>query len=93
MQFYSGTIICSIVASLASNGLLTPKGYKFYIKTHIKCYFVKLQTHFCQDLLFIGRDIFPQVMIICLQLIKHVPSGFKPFYHHQSLIVEGCHEI
>ena len=54
-----------------------PKGYKFYNKIHVKCYFVKLQTHFSQDLFFIGCDIFPQVMVICLHLIKHVLLGLK----------------
>ena len=44
---------------------------------HIKCYFVKRQTHFSQNLLFIGCDIFPQVMVICLHLIKHVTLGFN----------------
>ena len=77
MQSYSATITFSIVVSLSPTSLLTPKGYKLYNKIHIKCYFVKLETHFSQDLLFIGCDIFPQVMIICLHLIKHVPLGFN----------------
>ena len=68
MQSYSGIITCSIVASLVPNGFLTPNGLKFYNKIHINCYFVKLQTLFSQDLLFIGCDIFPQVMVICLHL-------------------------
>ena len=76
MQSYAATITCSIVAALAPNCLLTPSGYKFLIKIHIKSYFVKLQTHFSQDLIFIGCDIFPQVMVICLNLIKHVPIRF-----------------
>ena len=75
MQSYSATITCSIMASLTPTGLLSPKEYKFYNKIHIKCYFVQLQTHFSQDLLFIGCDIFPQVMIICMHLINHVPLG------------------
>ena len=77
MQSYSATIACSIVASLTANSLLTPKGYKSYNKIHIKCYFVKLQTYFYQDLLLTGCDIFPQVMVICLHLIKHVPLCFN----------------
>ena len=63
-------------ASLAPNGLLTPKGYKCYKKIHKECYFVKLQTNFSQVLLFISCDVFPQVMVICLHLIKHVPIRF-----------------
>ena len=77
MQSYSVTITGSIVASLNPNGLLTAKGYKCFNKIHIKCYFVELKTHFSQGLLFIGRDIFPQVMVIFLLLIKHVPLGFN----------------
>ena len=38
---------------------------------------MKLQTHFSQDLLFIGCDIFPQVMVICLHPIKYVSLGLK----------------
>ena len=53
------------------------KRYKFYEKIHIKCYFVKLQSHFYQNLLFIGYDLFPQVTVIYLNLIKHVPLGFN----------------
>ena len=74
---YSITITCSIVASSTPKSLLTPKRYKFYRKIHTKYYFVKLQNHFTQDLLFIGCDIFPQVMVIRLHLIKHVPLDFN----------------
>ena len=73
MRSYSATITCSIMASLTPNGLLYPKGYKFYKKIHMKCYLTKHQIHFSRDLLLIGCDIFPQVMVICLHLIKHVP--------------------
>ena len=76
MQSYSATFTCSIVAPLAPDDLLTPNGYELFNKIHTKCYFVKLQTHFSQDLLFIGYDIFPQVMVICLNLIKHFPIRF-----------------
>ena len=79
MQSYSDNTPSSIVASLVPHDLLTPKGYKFYNKIHIKCYFVKIQTHFSQDLLFISCDIFPQVMVIFLHLIKHVALGFNIF--------------
>ena len=79
MQPYSATISCSVVTSLAPYDLLTPKEQKFYHKIHMKCYFVKLQNHFSQDLLFIGCDIFPQVTVICLHLIKHVALGFDIF--------------
>ena len=64
MQSYSVTITCFIVTSFAPHGLLAPKVYTFYNKTHIECYFVKLQTHFFQDLPSIGCDIFPQLMVI-----------------------------
>ena len=79
MQFYSATLSCSIMTSLAPNNLSTPKGYKFYNKIHIKWHFVKLQRHFFQDLFLIGCNIFLQVMVICLHLIKHVPLGFNTF--------------
>ena len=77
MQSYSATVTCSTVTTLVLHGLLTPKGGTFYNKIHTKCYFVKYQTHFFQDLLFIGCDIFPQVMIICLNLNKHVSLGYN----------------
>ena len=77
MESYSVTMTCSIVVSFTANGFLTPVGYKFYNKIRIKCYFVKLQTYFSQDLFLIGCDIFPQVMIICLHLINHVPLCFN----------------
>ena len=77
MQSCSATITRSIVTCVAPNGLLPLKGYKIYNKIHIKCYFVKLQTYFSQDLLFIDCEIFPYVMVICLYLIKHVPLGFN----------------
>ena len=64
MKSYSATITCSRMASLDPHSFLTPKGFKFYNKTHIKCYFGKPQTHFSRDVLFIGCDIFPQVMVI-----------------------------
>ena len=59
------------MAFLTLNGLLTLKGYKFYNKMHIKCNFVKFQTFFSQDLLLIGCDIFPQVMV------KHILLCFS----------------
>ena len=65
------------MASLAPHGLLTPKGHKIYNETYIKRYFVKLQTQFPQDLLLFGCDIFNQVMVICLHLIKHIELGFN----------------
>ena len=61
MQSYSATITCSIAASLAPNGLLTPKGKNFVIKCIQNA---ELQTHFSQDLLLIDCDIFPQVMVM-----------------------------
>ena len=60
MQSYSATITCCIVASLAPNGLLTPKGTNFIIKCIQNA---ERQIHFSQDLLLIGCDIFPQVMV------------------------------
>ena len=77
MQSPSAIINCFIMTTFAPHGLLTPKGFTFYNKIHIKFCFVKLQTHFSQDLLFIGCDIFPQVIVICLHLIKHVSLGFN----------------
>ena len=70
MQSYSATITCYRMALLDHHSFLTPKGLKFYNKIYIKCYFAKLQTHFSIDALFVGCDIFPQVMVICLHLIK-----------------------
>ena len=60
------TITCFRMASLAPHGLVTPKSFKFYNNIYIKCYFAKLQTHFFCDILFIGCDIFPQVMVVRL---------------------------
>ena len=77
IQPFSATITCSVVVSLTPNDLLIPKGYKFYNKTHIKCCFVKLQTHLFQDQLFIGCDIYPQVMVIWLDLLEHVQLGLN----------------
>ena len=82
MESYSATITC-----LIPNGLLTPKDYKYII--HIKCFLVKVQNHFSQDLLFIGCDIFSQVMVICLHLIKHVPLSFKSLCS-KNLHFWGC---
>ena len=58
----------------------------------------EISNHFSQDLLFIGCDIFPQVMIICLHLIKHIPLDCNtlvapPIFYSKSKIVEGCHEM
>ena len=39
--------------------------------------FVKLKTHFSQDLLLLGYEIFPWVMVICLDLIKHIALAFN----------------
>ena len=77
MQSYSATITYSIVASLTHNGLLTPKGYKFYNKIHKKYYFVKLRTHFSQDLLFIGCGIGSSSYDYLFTPFKHVPLGFN----------------
>ena len=91
MESYSATVTC-----LIPNGLLTPKDYKYII--HIKWFLVKVQNHFSQDLLFIGCDIFSQVMVICLHLIKHVPLGFKSLcssstsLYSKSEIVGALHE-
>ena len=67
------------MASLAPHSLLTARGHKVYNKTHIKCYFVKLQTHFSQVLLLFGCYIFLQVMVIYLYLIEHIELGFNTF--------------
>ena len=39
---------------------------------------LKLKAHFAQDVLFVGCNNFPQVMVICLlHLIKNVSLGFS----------------
>ena len=52
MQSYSVTITCTIMASLVPYTLATPNMYTFHNKIYVKFCFVKLQTHFSQDLLF-----------------------------------------
>ena len=42
------------------------------IKIHLNCYFMNFQAHFPYDLFFVDCYIFPQVIVICLHLIKHV---------------------
>ena len=42
MQSYLATITWSKAVLFVPNGHLTPRGFKFYKKTHIKSYFVKL---------------------------------------------------
>ena len=57
---------------------------------------MKLQTYFSQDLLLFGYDIFPQVVVICLHLIKHIRFNTLlalPVCIPKSQIVEGCHEM
>ena len=39
--------------------------------------FCETSNPFSQDILFIGCDIFPQIMFFCLHLIKHVLLGFN----------------
>ena len=77
MQSHSAMISCFIMITFTPQGLSTPKEFTFYNKRHIKCYFLKLQIHFSQDLLLIGCDIIPQVMAICLHLIKHASLDFS----------------
>ena len=77
MQSHSAITNFFIITTFTPHGLLTPTGFTFYNKIYIKSYFVKLQTHFSQEVLFISCDIFPQVMVICLHLIKHVSLGFN----------------
>ena len=50
-----------------------------YIYIHINVEFkgLKLRTHFSHDLLLIVCNIFPEVMVIYLYLIKHVSFGFN----------------
>ena len=71
MQSYSVTITCSRMVSWSHDphGLLTPKGFK-------------LQIHFSMDVLFIGCDIFPRVMVISLHLIKYTLIGFNTYQWH-----------
>ena len=75
MQSYSATITCTIVASFAPHGLITPKVYILWQNTY-KCYFVELQTHFSQDLQFIGCD-FSSSYRYLFHLIKHVSLVFN----------------
>ena len=44
----------------------------------------ELQTHFYQNVLFIGGDIFSEVMVICFHL-KHVSLGFDISSFHNGL--------
>ena len=99
MKSGSATITFSIVAFLTPNDLLTPKGYKFYNKIYIyiKCYFVKLEAQFSQNLLSIGCDIFLQVMATCFHLVKHVSLAFNTLSsissYSKNKIVKCCHEM
>ena len=77
MRSYSAIITCSIVASLAPVGVLIPIWYKFYNKIRIKCYFVKLQNHFSQDLLFVGCDIFLKLWLSFCTLLNMFLLGFN----------------
>ena len=47
----------------------------FYINVEFRG--LKLQSHFPQDVPFIGCNIFPQVIIISLHLIKNFSLGFN----------------
>ena len=43
--------------------------------------FCETSNPFSKDLLLNGFDIFPQIMVIYLHLIKHVALGFNTFVH------------
>ena len=79
MKSYSVTISFSKMASFIPHGLLTTKGFKFYNGIHML---------FCEtsNPSFLGCtfhcDVFPQVMVICLFLIKHVSFGFNIYQRH-----------
>ena len=74
MQSYSAIITCAIVAP---NGPLTPKGYKFYNKIRIKCYFVKLRSHFSQDLLSLVVTFFLKLCLSVCTLFNMFQLGFN----------------
>ena len=65
MQSYSATITCFIVTTYIPHGLFNSKLLHILQQNTYKMLFCELQTHFSQDLLFLGCDIFPQVMVIC----------------------------
>ena len=75
------------INSLLQNGfidLLTPKGSYLMLKDvmlfSINCWVYGFGTHFSQNVLFIGRNIFSQVMVICLSWylhLKYVSWSFK----------------
>ena len=67
------------INSLLQNGfidLLTPKGSYLMLKDvmlfSINCWVYGFGTHFSQNVLFIGRNIFSQVMVICLSWYLHL---------------------
>ena len=76
MKIYSATITCFIVTTLAPHGLLTPKCYTFYNKTHIKHYFVKLQTQFFKIYLSLVVTFFLKLWL-SQHFIKNVSLGFN----------------
>ena len=77
MQSYSAIIICSIVASLAPNDLLTPNGYKFYDKILVKYYFVKIQTHFFRIYFSLVVTFFLKLWLTVCTLLNVFQLGFN----------------
>ena len=69
--------------TLSQNGLTglswplnSKRVQSLYNKIHTKCYFKKIQTHFSQDTVFIGCDMFPQVKSVCILLKDHQQVNF-----------------
>ena len=48
-----------------------------FIKIRVNCYFMNFQAHFPYDLFFVDCYIFPQVIVMCLHLIKDVSLDFN----------------
>ena len=73
------------MALLAPHGFLYEERFGFFKKYKMLFYInvefrvLKLQTHFSQDVLFIGCNIFPQVIVIGLHLIKNISLGFHVY--------------
>ena len=90
MQYYSATILYTmkwphcLLRHLNSIRVQICKQnmYKMLFCINVEFKRLNLQTYFSQDLLFIGCNIFPQVMVICLHLIKHVLLDFNIYQWH-----------
>ena len=71
------------MALLAPHGLLTLERFKYFKKykmlfsMNVEFRGLILQIHFSQDVLFTGCNIFPQVIVIGLHLIRNISLGFN----------------